>query len=51
MRAFWTAAQVVAVAFVIFLAAATGLGTIEMSLALLLAIPAVLVFRLTWKRT
>jgi hypothetical protein len=51
MRAFWIVLQVVAVAVVIFLVVAAWRGTIGMPLGLLLAVPAVLLFRVAWKRT
>jgi hypothetical protein len=51
MRAFWIVLHVVAVALVIFLVVAAWRGTIGMPLGLLLAVPAVLLFRVAWKRT
>jgi hypothetical protein len=50
MRAFWIVLQIVAVAVIVFLGVAAWRGAIGMPLGLLLAVPAVLLFRITWKR-
>jgi hypothetical protein len=42
--------QVVAIVSILFLLVATASGAVAMPLALLLAVPALLAFRFTWKR-